>query len=166
MDQVEIQEIKQENHDWILSLLKDRWGSEIIVTRGQLHYADQLPGFIAVLDSKNVGLITYSITNNECEIITLDSLVEGKGIGTRLIERVKEMAKEKNCKRVWLITTNNNTDALKFYQKRGFVLSAIYTNAIEESRKIKPEIPAIGANNIPIRDELELEIQLVPRLGR
>jgi ribosomal protein S18 acetylase RimI-like enzyme len=61
---------------------------------------------------------------------------------------------------LFLVTTNDNTPALRFYQKRGFVLSALRPNAIAENRKVKPEIPLTGQDGIPIRDELELEMHL------
>ncbi|MFP3471139.1 GNAT family N-acetyltransferase, partial [Micrococcus sp. SIMBA_144] len=61
------------------------------------------------------------------------------------------------CSRITLITTNDNLAALKFYQKRGFVMTAIHRNAVEKARKIKPEIPLIGNDGIPIRDEIQLE---------
>lgn len=159
MTNIQIRPIEEIDKEWITSILEKQWGSTKIVTRGKLRQADKLPGYIALLDDKKVGLITYSI-ENDCEIITLDSLVQGKGIGTALLEKVKQTAKEQNCKRVWLITTNDNTEALRFYQKRGFVLSALYLNALEQSRRLKPEIPQIGIDNIPLRDEIELKIKL------
>jgi hypothetical protein len=51
-------------------------------------------------------------------------------------------------------------NALRFYQKRGFVLVAVHRNALEQSRKLKPEIPLIGDDEIPLRDEIELEMML------
>jgi hypothetical protein len=59
-----------------------------------------------------------------------------------------------------LITTNDNTKALRFWQKRGFRLAAVHRNAVEKSRKIKPEIPLTGNDGIPIKDEIELEMAL------
>jgi len=160
MTEIQIIPIEEKDNEWVSSLLAKQWGSTIIVSRGKTHQANKLPGFIALIEAKKVGLITYFIENNDCEIVTLDSLVEGKGVGIALLEKVKKVAKEKNCKRVWLITTNDNMEALRFYQKRGFVLSALYPNALEQSRKLKPEIPKIGRDNIPLRDEIELEIKL------
>jgi len=159
MTSIQIRPIEEADEGWITSILEKQWGSVNIVTRGKLYQANKLPGYISLLDGKKVGLITYHI-DNDCEIITLDTLVQNKGIGTALVGKVKETAKEENCKRVWLITTNDNMKALRFYQKRGFVLSALYLNALEESRKLKPEIPQIGINNIPLRDEIELEFKL------
>ena len=131
-----------------------------MISRGHIHHADQLPGFIAIDSDEPVGLITYCLENNECEIVTLDSLKPGKGIGSQLIESVSDIAVAKNIKRIWLITTNDNTNALRFYQKRGFHLAAIYPGAVEKSRKLKEEIPETGYDDIPIRDEIELEIKL------
>ena len=76
------------------------------------------------------------------------------------IEAVKEVACKAGCRRLWLITTNDNLNALRFYQKRGFALVAVHRNALEISRKFKPEIPLIGADGIPLRDEIELEMIL------
>lgn len=59
--------------------------------------------------------------------------------------------------RIWLITTNDNLNALGFYQKRGFRIKAVYPGAVDEARRIKPEIPLAASNGIPIRDEIELE---------
>lgn len=155
-----IKEIQSSDKVWITSLLVKQWGSTLIVSRGRIHDATIIPGFIAFKEEKPVGLITYVIENGECEIITLNSLLEHQGIGTYLVERVEDVAKEKQCKRLWLIETNDNTAALCFYQKRGFQLAALHKNAIKTSRKLKPQIPFIGRDGIPIRDELELEIKL------
>jgi len=105
-------------------------------------------------------LLTYRIDGRDCEIVTLDSATEGIGIGTALVDAAKKVAKAKGCKRLWLITTNDNLKALEFYQKRGFRLVALYPNALEASRKLKPEISLKAANGVPIRDELELELEL------
>jgi GNAT superfamily N-acetyltransferase len=109
---------------------------------------------------ETVGLVTYVIAEASCEIVSLDSLHPSSGIGTALIEAVKAKARQSGCNRIWLITTNDNLNALRFYQKRGFVLVAINRNAIEFTRKLKP-VPLIGADGIPIRDEIELEMILV-----
>jgi GNAT superfamily N-acetyltransferase len=125
-----------------------------------MHHAAELPGFIATHYSKPVGLVTYRIDGNECEIVTMNSLLEGIGIGSALIAAVKNVAAEAGCKRLWLITTNDNTAALRFWQKRGFLLVAVHRNALEQSRRLKPEIPLIGNDGIPLRDEIELELIL------
>lgn len=139
---------------------KENWGDEFVVAHGVTYHPDMLDGFIACSDNEWVGEITYTFSGDDCEIVSLDSLREGQGIGTKLINAVVEEARKHNCRRVFLITTNDNLNALGFYQKRGFEMVAIHRGAVNESRKIKPGIPLIGMNNIPLRDEIELEMQL------
>lgn len=150
------EKIKKEVVDFITT----NWGSPIMVTKGKIHSMDKLPGFVSLVEGNMKGLITYHIDGEDCEIVSLDSLVENKGIGNKLIECVIEKAKEENCKRVWLITTNDNTRAVRFYQKRGFDMTALHVNAVRESRKIKPEIPLKGYDDIPILHEIEFEKML------
>ncbi len=134
------------------------WGSTKMVISSGVYECDTLDGF-AVLNetSEMTGLITYMLKGTECEIISLDSLEEKKGIGTVLIKEVEKVAYGKGCSRITLITTNDNLAALKFYQKRGFSMTTIHRNAVEKARQFKPEIPMIGNDGIPIRDEIELE---------
>ena len=139
---------------------KENWGDEFVVAHGVIYYPDTLDGFIALDGDEWIGEITYAFSENECEIVSLDSAREGMGVGTMLISNVVEKAREKNCRRIFLITTNDNLNALGFYQKRGFELVAVHRGAINESRRIKPGISLIGANNIPLRDEIELEMIL------
>lgn len=141
----------------VLEIIKG-WGSDIIVTRGNVYKAQDLDGILAYDDGKIIGIGLYNI-KEDCEIVLLETFIQNKGIGTQIIERIKEIAKSNNCKRVWLITTNANIYALGFYQKRGFHISNIYKNAIEKSRDLKPEIP-LTENGIEVRDEVELEINL------
>src|SRR5439155_6312609 len=115
---------------------------------------------VASYKGEKVGLVTYNIVDESCEIVTINSIRPALGVGTALIEAVRDIALESGCKRLWLITTNDNMNALRFYQKRGFVLVAIYRNALELSRTLKSEIPMIGNEGIPLRDEIELEMIL------
>jgi ribosomal protein S18 acetylase RimI-like enzyme len=121
---------------------------------------EQLEGFVMEDGEKWVGLITFLVKDDECEVTSLDSLREGKGIGTQLLEKSIESARAKKCKRLFLITTNDNLHALGFYQKRGFQIVTVYRGAVNESRKRKPSIPLVGMDGIPLRDEIELEVRL------
>jgi ribosomal protein S18 acetylase RimI-like enzyme len=153
-----IRPLQAENRDAVQTLLDERWGDCQIVTRGKLYDASILPGFVAIADDKLLGLITYRLDGDECEIISLDSLKEKQGIGTALLNAVRDAAREASIKRVRLITTNDNLTAIRFYQKYGFRLIAVHVNAIAESRKLKPQIPETGIDGIPIHDEIELEL--------
>ena len=160
MPEITILPITTEEREWIIQFMQEHWGSDKAISRGVIHYPHNLPGFIALLNTEKAGLVTYNITGESCEIVTLDSTIPSIGVGTALIEAVKDTAIKSSCKRIWLITTNDNTNALRFYQKRGFVLVAVHRDAIEQSRKLKPEIPLIGNYGIPLRDEIELEMIL------
>jgi ribosomal protein S18 acetylase RimI-like enzyme len=163
----EIRELTDEGDDavggWAAGLLRDRWGSTQIVSRGRLHDADRSPSFVAVQQGQPVGLVTYRLEGDQCEIVSLDSLVEGMGIGAALIDAVRGTAAAAGCCRLWLVTTNDNTAALRFYQKRGFSLVAVHRHALDRARELKPEIPLVGMNGIPLQDEIELELLLEPR---
>lgn len=138
----------------------EHWGGEEMITRGRVYRPEQLEGFVIEEEHGWVGLLTFVIEEAECEVMSLDSLREGQGIGSKLIHQAVEEARARGCKRLFLITTNDNLNALGFYQKRGFEIAAIYRGAVNESRKIKPGIPLVGYNNIPLRDEIELEMLL------
>lgn len=145
---------------WAIQLARARWASQVVVSRGVVHDVATLPGFVALRGDEPVGLATYHIVGDSCEIVTLDSLVEGIGVGAALIDAVRSHAQAAGCRRLWLITTNDNIPAIRFYQKRGFHLVAVHPDAVAESRRLKPEIPLVGLDGIPIRDELEFEIML------
>jgi GNAT superfamily N-acetyltransferase len=146
------------------SLIRDfwieHWAGDFVVAHGENYHPDGLEGFIALDGSAWVGLVTYKILGGECEIISLDSLREGEGIGSSLIEQVAREAKKAGCARLFLVTTNDNLEALGFYQKRGFELVRVNRGAVNRSRQIKPAIPLIGLHGIPLRDEIELEMTL------
>jgi len=138
----------------------EHWDGEEMITRGNIYHPEQLDGFVLEDGNEWIGLLTFFVKDNECEVTSFDSLREGHGIGTKLINAVMDEARKQNCRRVFLITTNDNMHALRFYQKRGFELVALYRGAVNESRKIKPSIPLTGFDGIPLRDEIELEMKL------
>ncbi len=146
--------------EWMGRRIAESWGAESVIAHGQLFRPAKLPGFAAEAEGEIIGLLTYHIEGQACEIVTLDSWREGLGVGSALIKAMTQAAHQAGCRRLWLITTNDNTPALRFYQKRGFVIAAVQINAIERSRTLKPEIPLTGMDGIPIRDEIELEMML------
>jgi ribosomal protein S18 acetylase RimI-like enzyme len=138
----------------------DHWGGNEMITRGNIYRPEQLEGFVVEDGNEWIGLLTFFIKDKESEVTSLDSLREGQGIGSLLIDKAIEEARARGCKRLFLITTNDNLHALGFYQKRDFEMVAVYRGAVNESRKRKPSIPLVGMNGIPLRDEIELEISL------
>lgn len=157
-----IRQITARDKESVQPLLVARWGSHLIASKGKLIDGTTLHGYIVESeDGKVLGLITLNITNDGCEIVSLDSIASGQGIGTALIEAGVTYARKARCQRIWVITTNDNLEALRFYQKRGMHMKALYPGAIDYARKeLKPEIPEIGEHGIPLRDEIELEMIL------
>jgi GNAT superfamily N-acetyltransferase len=138
------------------------WGGPQIWSLGRMFRADELPGFVAMLDGQRAGLVTYSVTPGgyQCEIVTLSARVERRGVGRLLLETAVEAARGAGCARVYLTTTNDNITALGFYQKRGWRLAALHKGLVDAARARAPSIPTVAPNGIPIRDEIELELWL------
>jgi ribosomal protein S18 acetylase RimI-like enzyme len=157
---VDIRELSEADRDWVGRLIRERWGDEIVVGRGKVWKPAELPGFGAFEGDRRVGLVSYELDGEACEIVTIDAVDEGQGIGTALLEAVVAAARRAGCRRVQLLTTNNNLRALAFYQKRGFRLVGLVPGAIDQERSLKPSIPEVDSAGLPIRDELHLELPL------
>jgi GNAT superfamily N-acetyltransferase len=155
-----VRPLNDDDREWVKQFIVMQWGVEIIVLHGAVFRPEFLSGFVAISGEEIVGLITFHIEDDGCEIVTVDSLEPNRGVGSALMDTVKLCALQAGCRRLWLVTTNDNLNALRFYQKRGYALAALHRNALEHSRKIKPDIPPVGKDGIPLRDEIELEMML------
>lgn len=154
---LKIEPIKQEDQRAVLDIVKHFWGDAMIVVNSKVFHTPDLQGLKAVIDGKIVGILHYHISDRVCEIITLASLSQGKGIGSSLLDAVQSLAASRQCHKLSLTTTNDNLHALGFYQRRGFYLVRLHPDQVAKSRQIKPSIPLVGENAIPLRDELVLE---------
>jgi len=129
-----------------------------VARRGALEDALAHPSLVALEGERLAGVLTYVIDGTACEVLTLHAAARFGGAGTALLDAVRAVARAAGCSRLWLITTNDNVDALRFYQRRGFRLVAVHAGAVDLARaRLKPEIPAVGDHGVPLRDELELE---------
>ncbi len=155
-----IERISNETRDLVNQFFIDNWFSTDMSIRGEIIDGTKLDGFLLQEENTIIGLVTYTFFGDICEIVSLDSKRENIGIGSALLKEIEKIAIDNNCKKMRLITTNDNMRALQFYQKRGYCLTKLYPNAMEEVRKVKPNVPALGDNDIPLRDEIELEKQL------
>ena len=157
---ITIKKVTPDVRHWVLEIVRG-WGADFVVTCGRKVFPADIDGFYAVTDNgEKVGLATYEIVDDQCEVVTLDALRKFPGIGTALIEKVALAARDAGCRRLWLVTTNDNLDAIRFYQRRGFTLAAVHVNALTYSRTLKPSIPVIGQYGIELRHELEFEMPL------
>lgn len=155
-----LRDIDDSCRHWVRTQICRYWGAEDVVAHGAIYRPHELSGLVAYLNDEPVGIITYHIQDHACEIVTLNSFRENIGLGTLLLETVRRIAREHGCRRLWLITTNDNWHAQVFYRNRGFELVAVHENAVDYSRQLKPEIPLIGENGLPIKDEFEFEMRL------
>jgi ribosomal protein S18 acetylase RimI-like enzyme len=157
---VNVRPVGDRDRAWVTRFLEET-NSTRVAAHGELLDPPELLGLIAERDGEPIGLATYRIDGDECELVTLHSAVANAGAGSALIDAVAAAARDAGCRRLYLITTNDNTNALRFYQRRGLRLVALRPGAVDKGRRtLKPEIGEIGNDGIPIRDELELELQL------
>ena len=153
--QIEI--IRSNDREAVLNIARSFWGDERIVLGKEIIDLSELEGLMAVQGREIIGILHNRKAGDECQIITLASTKQCKGVGSKLQAEVEAISSSDGCRLLSLRTTNDNLDALGFYQRRGYQLAEIFPEAVTEARKLKPTIPAVGEKNIPIRDEIRLE---------
>lgn len=146
----------------VTTFIIKEWGSAEMYIRGEVIDLHSIDGFVILGDNQNdiEGLITYTVSGNNCEIVSLNSTNPRNGIGTALVDMVRKTAIAMGCNKLQLLTTNDNLNAIGFYQKHGFELIGVNLGAIDEERRSKPEIPLVGQNGIPIHHEIAFEMTL------
>jgi ribosomal protein S18 acetylase RimI-like enzyme len=165
VDVIDVHPLAAEDARWKREFLIAGWGATSVARRGELIDAEQLDGFVAVSRDTRVGLLTFDHQHPDLEIVTIQSVRGGLGIGRALMNAALRRAEELKVGRLWLTTTNNNFRAFAFYHLWGMHLVALYPNEVERSRAVKPAIPLVDAAGVPIRDELEFEVRLPQRTG-
>ncbi|SFK24575.1 Acetyltransferase (GNAT) family protein [Pseudovibrio ascidiaceicola] len=151
---IQVRAIEPEDREQVVELLVTRWTSPEQLLDGETVDASRLPGYLALDEGRLVGMITLIKRDQEWEILTLDSLQRWGGIGTLLLDASVDAARQEGLGRIMVRTSNDNLDAFRFYQRRGFRLEKVVQGVIDEERKLKPEIPVTGLHGIPLRDEV------------
>ena len=154
---MDVQRIDQGNRSQIDAFIVEHWFTREMVVHGECFDLGKVEGFYVENDGAITGLLTYRVFDGTMEILSLDSIHENQGIGTSLLNMAIFEANALKCRRIMVITTNDNLRALRFYQKRRFDIVALHRNALDLARKLKPEIPNKGIDGIPLRHEFELE---------
>ena len=157
---MEFQAIAPETRAQVNAFITSHWYSTEMILRGEVINMTAVDGYFVERDGAIAALITYLVRDDVCEITSLDSLIEGRGTGSALVGKVIETARNWGCRKVIVVTTNDNIHAIRFYQKRGFDMARLYHNALSKSRELKPSIPLIGNDGIPLRHEIEFELLL------
>src|ERR1700674_5389750 len=146
--EVNIRPVSDAGRRMLAWLVAELWGSELVAVHGNVLRPAELPGFIAERSRRVIGLLTYQFTGDYLEIVTLNAIDRRVGIGTLLIEAAIGTARHFRCRQIRLTTTNDNVDALRFYQRRGFRLAELRPGAVDRSRQEKPQIPRVGEYGI------------------
>jgi GNAT superfamily N-acetyltransferase len=141
---------------WIESILSERWGGTLAIVNGE---AIDLLTHPALIAGERDGLAIFRLVPRP-ELLLLDALTPNAGVGTALLESLIARLRDHGEPRLFATTTNDNRNALSFYKKRGFRVFETRVGAVDRARALKPSIPAVAANGIPIRDELELVINI------
>lgn len=155
-----VRKVAHGDRDWVVQTLRREWTSTSLARLGELVEGAGLPGYVATLDGRRVGLALVDVRDRQYEVVGISTTEPRRGIGVALMERCFAEARAKRCRRVWLVTTNNNLAAIAFYQHVGMDLRALHWRAVRASRQLKPTIPERDAAGIPIDHELEFELVL------
>ncbi len=149
----------------VASYLDDAWGGPIMVSHGDVFNCTQIPALLAEVDGEIVGLATYVLHDDALEIVTLNASKSAGGVGTLLLEATARLARERGLARLWLVTTNDNLDAMRFYQRRGMRMVSVLVGAMDRSRDMaramgEPVADLVGYYGIESHDEIVLEMRL------
>jgi GNAT superfamily N-acetyltransferase len=154
-DTLAIRRARAAEREVAIARLTAEWGDPMRV-RGEAYAFDDCEIFIA---GDFEGLAAVCVRDRPvAELVAINAFERSRGIGTALIAAV--VATLQGFDALRLTTTNDNLDALRFYQRRGFCLSALRPGAVDEARGLKPSIPVVGDYGIALRDEIDLVLRL------
>ncbi|HEX7171584.1 MAG TPA: GNAT family N-acetyltransferase [Candidatus Limnocylindria bacterium] len=163
---LDVRDFEPRDRDWARRLIGDHQGGDHRVARlGELLDPLAQEGIVAELDGRPVGLLTVHESDRGLEVVSLHSEAPGLGAGTRLLETALRVAAASAAPRLWLVTTNDNVDAVRWYLRRGMRVAAVHAGAVGRDRvALKPHLPERNPENgIPVRDLVELEIPIDDR---
>ena len=167
---LDVRDFEAADREWARRLIGDHQGGDHRVARlGELFDPTEQQGIVAELDGRPIALLTVHETDRGLEVLTLDSELGGAGAGTRLLETALRVAEASHAPRLWLVTTNDNLEAIRWYLRRGLTVARVHPGAVDADRAtIKPTIPTTNPENgLPIRDLVELELDpALPSLPR
>lgn len=158
---LDIRDFEDDDRAWARQLIEEHQDGDHRVARlGELLDPTEQEGIVAELDGRPIGLLTVHETDRGLEVLTLHSEVGGVGAGTRLLETALRVAEASHAPRLWLVTTNDNVDAIGWYLRRGMTVADVHAGAVDADRAaVKSSIPSTNRlNGLPIRDLVELEL--------
>lgn len=158
--------LKRATPDIVHWVWNQRWGDFMVSPYGEYHPPD-VEGLAAV-DARGTvaGLVTWSVEKStddgkvQAVLVSLDTMVPGRGIGRLLLSRAEQVLRERGVLRTQVFTTNDNLAALAFYLKRGYRLFKVHLHAMDRVRALKPHLELTGAGGLPLMDMWELNKEL------
>ncbi|MCT2280309.1 GNAT family N-acetyltransferase [Micromonospora chalcea] len=157
MASIRVRQARDGDRDALAALHEREWGGPLVVVHDTRYDLRDLPTLVAVDETGGfAGALAYRVDADGLEVVSLAASVSGNGAGTALLAAAEEAARAAGADRIWLVTTNDNLGALRFYQRRGLRIVAVDAGAVDRARAVKPTIPQVGADGIPLHDELRL----------
>ncbi|MEU8093167.1 GNAT family N-acetyltransferase [Micromonospora chalcea] len=161
MASIRVRQARDEDRAALAALHEREWGGPIVVVHDTRYDLRDLPTLVAVDETGGfAGALAYRVDADGLEVVSLAAAAPGNGAGTALLAAAQEAATAAGADRIWLVTTNDNLGALRFYQRRGLRIVAVDAGAVDRARAVKPTIPEVGADGIPLHDELRLARRL------
>ena len=148
------------DRDFLVELLRLRWSGGALLVRGKIIAPVDVEALAAYDGERLAGIATWRLEGKVLYLVTLNNITDQRGVGIALLDAILELGRVKGAALLRAIVTNDNLNALGFYQRRKFRIIAVYPGAVDTIRSINPNIPTIGAHRIPLRDEIELERDL------
>ena len=145
--------MQDKDREEVATFIEARWGSQVIMSSGKSYRPHQEEAFVERRDGQIVGLVTFRSDDGGIEVLTLNATPAGQRIGSSLMLALIDEARARDCRRIWLTTTNDNLSAVGFHQRLGFRVLAVNVGAVDEARKIKPEILEFGPDGTGIHAE-------------
>ena len=156
-----IRPVTPEDREWIAEMIGTAFGSARLISNEHLlEDASLLDGFVAEIDARPIGCALVDDVDGDTELVALVTTYRGAGVGAGLLDAVVERGKRDGWKRLGLVTSNDNTDAIRVYQRAGWDWTEFRRDAITRVRAHRPEIPELGQHGIPVRHEIHFEAPL------
>ena len=135
----------------------ERWYG-LVVCLNTIYKPADVQGLALVdIHDEVVGLVTYHVDGPAGQIVTLNTIVRGRGFGRQLLEAIENKFHNRGLGRSWALMTNDNLRAAGLYLSRGYRLVRVHLDAVERVREHKPKLPEKGYDGIPVRDIWEFE---------
>ncbi len=141
------------------SLLIKQRGDDALVIGGKAHTASEMTLKAAFSpDGRLGGVACYRMTGMVALLGAIVVMDGGRGMGTALFNAVADEARAQKMKRLRAITTNDNFEAMAFFQKRGMRFMSMFPGGVDAYRAFKPGLREPGFHGISCRDVFEPDL--------